>query len=468
MSQRPKSSPRRQAMQIAAFYLVVGCLWVALSDRTLTLITSDSELYARAQTWKGWFWILATTVFIYILVWRALKGRYRYEEEIRRRDESLLQSQKLEAVGRLAGGVAHDFNNVLMVIQGYAQILRGYCKGDHTAAADLDQIEQACERATHLTRQLLAFSRKRAARPRIIDLNEIIENSDRMLRRLIGEDILVQLELSDRSCPVEADPIQLEQIVMNLAVNARDAMPAGGTLSFRTQRVPASEVPSAKAEGEQVFLEVRDTGQGMAADTMTRIFEPFFTTKSSGQGTGLGLSTVYAIVDQSGGHIAVDSVEGRGAVFSIWFPLSQRPVDKLSGAGFSPPVGTKGETILLVEDEPGVIGLLQSILLDAGYKVLVSQDGQKALELAQEFDGTIHLLLTDVVLPHRSGPALARELAHARSEMRVLFISGYAERDLLGEESQHLPLIEKPASPAEILQAVRETLDGPVASPPSK
>jgi CheY-like chemotaxis protein len=348
-----------------------------------------------------------------------------------------------------------------MVIQGYAQILRGYCSKDHVAADDLNQIEHACERATHLTRQLLAFSRKRVSRPQVFDLNEVLESSDRMLRRLIGEDILVSLELTPGPCPVEADPIQFEQVVMNLAVNARDAMPGGGTLRLRTARVDANVVPSAKTAGDHVLLEVSDTGQGMDQRILPQIFEPFFTTKETGQGTGLGLSTVYAIVDQAGGVITVESLEGRGSVFSVWLPLSKRSIQKPPATGDTLPTSRGGETVLLVEDEPAVASLIEGILREAGYSTLVASDGQKALDLAAAHPGPIQLLFSDVVLPHLSGPELAERLCRQRPEIRVLLISGYAERELLGEAAQSLLLVEKPASPQTILRAVRRVLDDP-------
>ena len=396
---------------------------------------------------------------------RAVLSVARDVTEARRLEEQLRQAQKMEAVGRLAGGVVHDFNNMLSVVLSYAGML-GDRALDEDARRELDEVVHAAERASALTRQLLAFSRKQVITPRRIELNSVVDDMSRMLRRIIGEHIELQTGLSQKPAVVYADPSQVEQILLNLAVNARDAMPAGGTLRVETSRVEfdAGEVYEhvGLQPGPHVLLVVRDNGVGMDAHTRNHIFEPFFSTKNRNEGTGLGLSTVYAIVQQCGGHIEVDSESGRGAVFRVYLPrvvgeASHRP-SVTPGAGAS--LGGT-ETILLVEDEPPVRRAARSILRRRGYTVLEAQDGHDALEVATTHDGPIHLLLTDMVMPNMDGQELVRRLLDARSEVRALLMSGYAGDFLSssGELASGVEFLQKPFTADLLARRVRDVLD---------
>jgi len=378
-------------------------------------------------------------------------------------EEQLRQATKLEAIGRLAGGVAHDFNNLLSVIIGYAQFAKDSLPADSPLRADIDEIQSAGERAAALTRQLLAFSRKQVMQPVVLDLNEVVSSMGKMLKRLIGEDIGLVTRLARKTVRTTADPGQLEQIIMNLAVNARDAMPRGGKLILETSSLDLDEAFAARHQGVKpgpyVCLAISDTGIGMDAATRERIFEPFFTTKPKGHGTGLGLSTVYGIVQQSGGAIWVYSEPGKGTTFKIYLPatrdaatLPRHPTKSL---------GTRGsETILLVEDEPAVAKLVRQVLEGSGYTVLLATDGDAAIEMAARHP-EFHLLLTDVVMPGAGGPAIAAELQKQRPGLKVAFMSGYTH-DALGAHGildTGIHLIEKPLRPDALLRKVREVLD---------
>ncbi len=396
---------------------------------------------------------------------RAILSVARDVTEERRLEEQLRQAQKMEAVGRLAGGVAHDFNNMLSVVLSYAGIL-GDRVLDEDARRDLDEVVHAAERASALTRQLLAFSRQQVIAPRRIDLNGVVDNMSRMLRRIIGEHIELQTRLSHESAVVYGDPSQIEQILLNLAVNARDAMPAGGSLRVETSRVEldAGQVyEHVDAQpGPHVLLVVCDNGVGMDAHTRSHIFEPFFSTKSRNEGTGLGLSTVYGIVRQCGGHIEVDSESGRGAAFRVYLPrvvgeaASRPPVVPRAASALA---GT--ETILLVEDELPVRRAARSILRRRGYKVLEAQDGHEALEIATTHEGPIHLLLTDMVMPNMDGQELVRRVLGSRSEVRALLMSGYAGDFLSssGELASGVEFLQKPFTADLLARRVRDVLD---------
>jgi PAS domain S-box-containing protein len=384
--------------------------------------------------------------------------------ERRRLEEQLEHSRKLEAVGMLAGGIAHDFNNLLTAMLGYTELLLGRIAPGAPHRREVEEVHRASERAAALTRQLLAFSRKQMLRPRVIDLNALVLNLDGMLHRLLGEEIEVRTCLDPALGRVRADPSQLEQVIVNLAVNARDAMPDGGKLLLSTERAPG-EGGSPGAEGEpatcHALLRVEDTGAGMDAATRAQIFDPFFTTKDVGRGTGLGLSTVYGIVKQSGGSIQVESEPGKGTRFTIQLPC----VDGATAAEPEPvdaAVGTTGtETILLVEDEPSVRVLARESLRECGYTVLEAADGEEALRVAAGCPGPIHLLLTDVVMPRMRGRALADRLREARPGTGVLFISGYPDdaRGRRGDVDPGSPFLEKPFTPDTLLRRVRQTLD---------
>ena len=376
-------------------------------------------------------------------------------------EERLRQSQKMEAIGNLAGGVAHDFNNLLSVVLTHASQLRSEMPGRE----EPEEIEKAGLRAAELTRQLLAFSRRQILRPRVVDLNQILCGMESMLRRLIGEDVQLQVVRTPQPAAVSVDPGQMEQVLLNLAVNARDAMPQGGTLTFEIAEavVDAAGVLNLPglSPGPHVVLSVGDTGVGMDAATQARIFEPFFTTKEVGKGTGLGLSTVFGIVRQSAGAISVQSEKGKGARFTIWLPAAQSPV---AGAGpaQAEPADLRGtETILLVEDESGVRRVARSILERNGYRVLEAQNGGEAIVLAESkpFD----LLLTDVVMPLMSGPQLGARLRAMRPGLRVVFMSGYTDNATFrhGLHEGEVSFVQKPITPTALLSKVREVLDAP-------
>jgi two-component system, cell cycle sensor histidine kinase and response regulator CckA len=377
-------------------------------------------------------------------------------------EERLRQSQKMEAVGRLAGGVAHDFNNLLTVITGYGYMLLDEIGTAESPRASVEEILRTVERASALTSQLLTFSRHQVAQPVVLDLTSAVAKMDRMLRRVIGEDIELVAELSSQLGKVRADPAQIEQVILNLVVNARDAMPAGGRIAIRTANLEIRPEDAlahpAVSPGHYVLLSVADTGQGMDDDTKAHMFEPFFTTKEHGKGTGLGMSTVYAIVKRNAGEILVSSQPGHGATISIYLPrvddLPEPPQEP------SPAVcherGT--ETILLVEDEDAVRKLVHEVLSQHGYVVLQASRPEEALQHSRRHPGKIDLLLTDVVMPHMSGRELADRLAPARSDMKVLFISGYTE-DAVVARCPQTALLKKPFTPAALAHKVRTILD---------
>ncbi|MFZ0960183.1 MAG: ATP-binding protein, partial [Terriglobia bacterium] len=372
----------------------------------------------------------------------------------------LLQSQKLESVGHLAGGVAHDFNNLLTVIRGYAQMALARPHFSEELREPLSEIVRAADRAASLTRQLLMFSRRQAGAPRTISLNELLGNLERMLRRLIGEDIELLFLLSPQAAAVRADPAHIEQVVVNLSINARDAMPHGGRLIIETAAVRA-DAPYAHSHpgvqaGDYVALKVTDTGSGMTPEVKTHIFEPFFTTKQPGKGTGLGLSTVYGIVKQSGGTISVYSEPGQGTTFKILFPAAEAESPEAQ-AGETPLTLSGSETILVVEDEPGVRRFIQGVLQSEGYRVLEAADGASASQIAASESGPIHLLLTDLVMPGMGGADLAVSFAKLRPEAPILLMSGYSDRALGSVPVD--AMIEKPFTPRALLHCVRETLN---------
>jgi PAS domain S-box-containing protein len=383
------------------------------------------------------------------------------EEERHRLEEQLRQSQKMEAVGRLAGGIAHDFNNLLMVIMGHGELLRRGLEPQDPRLRKVQHIMGASERAARLVRQLLAFSRKQVLELQVVDLNALVSDTARMLRPLLGEDVRVETRLDPALGHVRVDPAQIDQVLMNLAVNARDAMPGGGTLSLETANVGAG-APDPSAPGGHVALTVRDTGQGMDEKTRAQVFEPFFTTKAGSGGTGLGLSMVYGIVQQSGGQIAVESALGRGSSFRILLPRAEHPgPTALPSSLTQPPVGG-GETVLVVEDEAAIRALACEMLQAHGYRTLSAGSGEEALGLAVRHAGPIHVLLADVVMPGLTGPALAERFAVVRPHARVLYMSGYAGDDLVrrGLSEDASPFVPKPFTADLLGRRVREALDG--------
>lgn len=381
-------------------------------------------------------------------------------------EQQLRQAQKMEAVGRLAGGVAHDFNNMLSVILGHAELVRLRSDLDPDLRRSLDEIHAAAERSAALTQQLLTFSRKEIVTARVVDLNAVVREIDALLRRIIGEDVRLETRLHPAAGHVRADPSQLQQMVVNLAVNARDAMPGGGTLTIATAPETLAEPRSTQhahiPAGQYVALTVADTGYGMDAGMLKHLFEPFFTTKGVGRGTGLGLATVYATVRQCQGHIEVDSAPGTGARFRIFLPAVTE-----SGAAAAPAraaVPVHGiETVLVVEDEEAVRRLTCEVLRQHGYRVLEACDGVDALAVAERHAGVIDLLLVDVVMPELTGPEVAERLSARQADLRVLYTSGYTDDEVLrrGITAAQVEFLQKPFRPQDLVQKVRSVLDAP-------
>jgi PAS domain S-box-containing protein len=379
-------------------------------------------------------------------------------------EEQLLQAQKMDAMGRLAGGVAHDFNNLLTAILGYADIVLRRLEADHPLRRKAEEIKKAGERAAALTRQLLVFSRKQVMQTRVVSLNDVVTELERMLRRIIGEDVQLATALASDLGRIRADPAQLEQILLNLAVNARDAMPSGGLLVLETAN---AELDAAYARehvgvvpGSYVMLVVSDTGVGMSEETRRHIFEPFFTTKEPGKGTGLGLATVYGIVAQSGGHIWVYSEPGVGSVFKVYLPRVADPV--AADVADAPAVVGGTETILLVEDEEGVRELMTEVLSGLGYQVVSALRAEDALRVAAGHSGPLDLVISDVVLPGLGGPAFVEQLRAVRPGLPALFISGYTGDAMLqrGIVEEGAAVLAKPFAPEALGRRVRQVLDG--------
>ncbi|HZM50687.1 MAG TPA: response regulator [Vicinamibacteria bacterium] len=395
---------------------------------------------------------------------RDTTARQEAEADLHRREEQVRQSQKMEAIGRLAGGVAHDFNNLLTVIRGHGELVLRKLTGDHPMRRNLLEIGLASERAAALTHQLLAFSRKQVLQPRILDLGEVVERMSTLLQRLIGEDVELVTRRRGDLGSVRADPAQMEQVIINLAVNARDAMPRGGQLTLELANVELDETfahsHAGMTPGPYVVFSVTDTGHGMDEDTKARIFEPFFTTKEAGKGTGLGLPTVYGIVKQSGGFIWVYSEPGHGTTFKIHLPRVDQAPERLSPRPGQAAAGQGTETVLLVEDEDALRALLREVLESLGYRVLEAGLGAEALRIAREHRGPIHVLLTDLVMPQMTGRELADRLSCLRPDLKVLFMSGYgvgaAPRQEIPPDGAY---IEKPFTADAMGGAIRALLD---------
>ncbi len=422
------------------------------------LCHADSEFGELARTTQKFFEQRDNLV-------REMEERRVTQEALRKSEEELRHSQKMEAVGRLAGGVAHDFNNLLTAIIGYAELIATRTSSNSLAKQNAELIGKAGEQAAALTRQLLAFSRKQILQPKVIDLNTLVVEMEKLLRRVIGERFDLQSHPNAKNGRVKADPSQLEQVVLNLGVNARDAMPRGGKLIIRTENVTldrntAPQIASSLRPGDYVVLSVTDTGAGMDAETMSHIFEPFFTTKGPGKGTGLGLATVYGIVRQTGGGISVESELGKGTTFQIYLPQESRPVE-ISRSLPAPVEKSKNfETVLVVEDEEIVRELVCEVLEDHGYNVICAPDGIEALRVAEGYDGEIHLLVTDVIMPHMNGHELAGKLSELRPEMKILYVSGYSDNDIgdHGVLDPRYELLQKPFTPQTLARKIRDVI----------
>ncbi len=390
--------------------------------------------------------------------------------ERKRLEQQFFLSQKLEAVGKLAGGVAHDFNNLLTAILGSSELLLAELDLDDPRRADVEEVARAGQRAASLTRQLLAFGRRQMMQPRILDLNQVVADISNMLQRLIGEDVELVTVLGPELSSVTADPGQIEQVIVNLAVNARDAMPGGGRLVIETANIDLQRGYTWESEvvraGPYVMITVSDTGQGMDEVTLARVFEPFFTTKGQGKGTGLGLSTAYGIIKQSGGHMFVNSAPSRGSTFKVYLPAVDEPAQPLTSPEDEAPLSRGSETVLLVEDEDAVRRVLRKELERHGYTILEAAGGEEALRIASSEAETIQLLVTDVVMPQMSGPGLASRLAETHSELKVLYVSGYADDDIVqqGTVQPGTPILQKPFAAGVLAEKVRELLDGASSS----
>jgi PAS domain S-box-containing protein len=443
---------------------MIGARMAEMLETPGNLVTAEVRFLHADGSWRimegaGVNHIGDSSVGAIVVNVRDITDRRRLEEQLR-------QAQKMEAVGQLAGGVAHDFNNLLTAILGYCNLMLDDIPREDPLRADLEEIQSAGERAAALTRQLLAFSRRQMLQPQLVDINTIVQQLEKLLRRLISEDVELVTVLAPELHTVRVDPAAIEQILVNLAVNARDAMPVGGRLTIESANVELDEAyaiaHATVRPGRYVMLAVSDTGQGMDEATRLRVFEPFFTTKEQGKGTGLGLATVYGMVKQSGGYIWVYSELGRGTVFKVYLPpAEQRTSAQTEHAGRRHTNDAHGwETVLLVEDEDAVRALAREVLRRHGYVVLEARHGVDALRVAERHRDDIHLMVTDVVMPHMSGRDLAERLSTVRPKMKVLFMSGYTDHAVMHRDlTPGTAFIQKPFTPEAFARKVRSVLD---------
>lgn len=441
--------------------------------RTIYIVTAGPlsmvAMLSVLAYWPAYQRILELALMVSLLValpcvtWMIVRRERRAEEGRRALQEQLLQAQKMEAIGKLAGGIAHDFNNLLTAILGYTSLILDEVPLGSSIHEEASQVRRAAETAATLTQKLLAFSGQQLLQLHRLDLPELMTDLHSLLRRLLGERVELRFETASDAWPVLADPVQIEQVMMNLAVNARDAMPEGGVLSIdiRNASLPAGEkrLGYQVLPGEYVQIVVSDTGSGMDEVTRAHLFEPFFTTKVKGQGTGLGMSTVYGIVKQSGGYIAVRSVVARGTTVDMLFPRARIDAPAATPATVVEPDRGGSETILLVEDDAAVRELTQSALERSGYRVVVAATPEDALQLATALPLAIDLLLSDVVMPGMLGPELALQIRHVRPEIRILFMSGYAADVISPDTLREAALLQKPFSSAILSRSVRLVLD---------
>jgi signal transduction histidine kinase/CheY-like chemotaxis protein len=411
--------------------------------------------------------VIEVEIAVHPIDWKGRKAGMAVVMDITGRrllEDQLRQARKMEAVGMLAGGVAHDFNNLLTIITGYSQLILNSLRHDDPNRHSAEQIMKAGERAAALTRQLLAFSRRQVLQPKVLDINRLVSGLSAMLQRLIGEDVDLRLVLPPDVGCVHADPGQVEQVLMNLVVNSRDAMPKGGTLTVETANVELDESYTNRhmevKSGSYIMLAVSDNGAGMDEATRARLFEPFFTTKGAGKGTGLGLSTVFGIVKQSGGSLQVYSELGRGTSVKVFLPRIDQPA-ALDPEAQHNVIGRGHETILLVEDDDMVRNLVRETLKRAGYTVLDAASPVEARRASGEFHGTIHLLITDVVMPRTNGRELAEQLIVRRPKLKILYMSGYTDGAIAssGVSTREVAFLQKPFTPAGLIEKVREVLE---------
>jgi PAS domain S-box-containing protein len=401
---------------------------------------------------------------------RELGERRKAESALRKTEEQLRQVQKMEAIGSLAGGIAHDFNNILSVILTYTTVIEASLTPGDPLEEDIREVRTAAERAASLTRQLLAFSRQQVLEPRVVNLNDIVDGMQRMIARVLGEHVEVAVLRDPELGSVLVDPGQFEQVLLNLVVNARDAMPDGGKLTIETSNVDLDTATATElvglAAGSYVIIAVSDSGHGMDPATRERMFEPFFTTKEKGKGTGLGLATVFGIVQQSGGHIVVASEPGSGTAFRIYLPRTAQPAESAVPTARRSASLSGHETVLLVEDESAVREIVRMVLRNHGYTVISAANAGEALLACEQHEGNIDLLLSDVVMPRMNGPALAKRLAPMRPEMRVLYMSGYTEGHFIDQALERgVAFLQKPIRPEILARKVRDVLDAPAPRP---
>ena len=435
------------------------------------LVNGGKDLSARVRVHPGRTEASPRTAFLqgtalsdgagFLITWEEVTEQPKNEAE-------LLHARKMEAVGRLASGLAHDFANLLTLISGYSEIVLSRMKANDSQRTEVDEIRKAANRGSALTRQLLTFSRRHAVDPQILDLNTLVTDMQNMLRRMIGEHIDLTTGLNANLGSVKADPGQIEQVIMNLAINARDAMPKGGKISIRTANVELDagneRVKNGLEAGPYVMLQFADTGQGMDAETLQHLFEPFFTTKDKGKGTGLGLATVYGVVKQGRGDVWAQSEPGRGTTFTIYLPRVEGKSEPALQEAAARAAGLGTETILLVEDEDGVRRLLKHVLGKRGYTVLEAANGPEALSIFQNERRPIDLLLTDIVMPRMSGRELAERLVQLQPALKIIFMSGYTDEVLAGAGGMHpkAAFVQKPLRPDVLAGRVREVLDGSI------
>jgi signal transduction histidine kinase/CheY-like chemotaxis protein len=451
---------------VALIYVFISLVWIVVSSELVLLEFEHPVTITTVEIIKGITFVIATGGLIFVICRRALERIMRGQERLRESEteryelqSQLIQAQKLEGIGRLAGGVAHDFNNILTVILSSCHLLRGDVSANG-AQARLEMIETAADRAASLTRQLLAFSRHQVLDVQSINPNTVIGETARLLERLLGEDVKLVLTLEPALGNVLADPSQLTQVLMNLAVNARDAMPKGGTLEIHTENLDADTQLLARipqlTPGKQVVISVRDTGEGIPEEIRDKIFEPFFTTKDPAKGTGLGLSTVHGIVQQSGGAIDLRSAPGQGTTFRIYLPRTDTPPTSKSQVVLV--AGRGSETILVVDDDELVLRAVSSYLREMGYNILTAAGPTRAVELSRKHDSRIDLLLTDLVMPDMTGPELRREIENSRPLIRTLYMTGYTSDRVPIADINPKHLVRKPFTADQLAASLRRAL----------